>query len=180
MMHLHGVLNTTIKGNVFRRSGAVDIGLVNCDGTQVVGNLFIESNVINDLNRAIVEASDSNTHTLILSDNEVIKGKLGKAQGLVKTANNNTQVRLSGNRMDDKNDILVRTAATNVVSEASSIAGQSGRNRIFFGSTIPVAGYYQQGDIMFSQGAAASGQVGWVCVTSGSPGAWKAFGNIQP
>lgn len=52
-------------------------------------------------------------------------------------------------------------------------------NKIQFGSAAPTSGTYIQGDIVFNTGAAASGKVGWVCVTAGAPGTWKTFGVIS-
>lgn len=50
--------------------------------------------------------------------------------------------------------------------------------RIFWGSTIPTSGTYDVGDIMYFTLPTASGHIGAVCVTSGSPGTWKNFGAI--
>lgn len=47
------------------------------------------------------------------------------------------------------------------------------------GSAAPVAGTWEQGDIVLNTGAAASGFVGWVCTTAGTPGTWKTFGAIS-
>ena len=38
---------------------------------------------------------------------------------------------------------------------------------------------WAKGDIVYNTGAAAGGKVGWVCVTAGTPGTWKAFGAID-
>jgi len=51
-------------------------------------------------------------------------------------------------------------------------------NKITFGAAAPTTGTWAQGDIVINTGAAASGQVGWVCVTAGTPGTWKTFGVI--
>ena len=54
-----------------------------------------------------------------------------------------------------------------------------GGNRIDFGSAIPTSGYCQQGDVRYNTGAAAGGVMGWMCITSGYPGTWKAMGNLS-
>lgn len=43
-------------------------------------------------------------------------------------------------------------------------------------TAAPIAGAYVQGDIVWNQTPTALGPVGWVCVESGSPGAWSPFG----
>lgn len=46
-------------------------------------------------------------------------------------------------------------------------------------SAIPTLGYYRQGQIIWNSAAVPGGKIGWVCVTSGSPGNWKPFGVID-
>lgn len=46
------------------------------------------------------------------------------------------------------------------------------------GTAAPVAGTYGQGDIVYNRLPTAGGHIGWVCVTSGTPGTWKTFGAI--
>ena len=46
------------------------------------------------------------------------------------------------------------------------------------GTAIPDSGTYRQGDVVYNKNAVATGYVGWVCVREGTPGEWKAFGQI--
>ena len=46
------------------------------------------------------------------------------------------------------------------------------------GTAAPVTGAWLQGDVIENGAPAAGGNVGWVCVASGSPGTWKSFGSI--
>lgn len=48
-----------------------------------------------------------------------------------------------------------------------------------YGSGPPTTGTYNQGDITWNTAPAAAGKIGWVCVTGGTPGTWKAFGAID-
>jgi len=47
-------------------------------------------------------------------------------------------------------------------------------------AAFPTEGTHVQGDRVMNSAPAASGYIGWVCVTSGEPGAWKGFGEIEP
>jgi hypothetical protein len=51
--------------------------------------------------------------------------------------------------------------------------------REFWGGTIPTSGDWLQGDTVWNSAPAASGFIGWVCVTAGTPGTWKTFGAIS-
>jgi hypothetical protein len=43
----------------------------------------------------------------------------------------------------------------------------------------PRDGAWKKGDIVWNSDPKPSGKVGWVCVTSGTPGQWKEFGQIS-
>jgi hypothetical protein len=47
------------------------------------------------------------------------------------------------------------------------------------GTAIPTDGTWKVGDKIENTNPAAGGYMGWVCVTAGSPGAWKGYGIIQ-
>lgn len=46
-------------------------------------------------------------------------------------------------------------------------------------ASIPVAGTWVRGDIVFNTDPSAGGFIGWVCTASGTPGTWKTFGAIS-
>lgn len=54
-----------------------------------------------------------------------------------------------------------------------------GRNPGVFMDVLPAAGTWQVGDIIWKATPAASGFIGWVCTTAGTPGTFKTFGTIQ-
>jgi hypothetical protein len=51
--------------------------------------------------------------------------------------------------------------------------------KYFRGSAAPTVGTWKVGDIVYDTTPSASGNIGWVCVTAGSPGTWKSFGTIS-
>jgi hypothetical protein len=46
-------------------------------------------------------------------------------------------------------------------------------------SAAPTTGTWVVGDIVYNSTPAASGNIGWVCTTAGTPGTWKTFGAIS-
>lgn len=46
-------------------------------------------------------------------------------------------------------------------------------------SSIPVAGTWARGNVVYHSSPATSGFLGWVCVAAGTPGTWKTFGVIE-
>ena len=65
------------------------------------------------------------------------------------------------------------------VSLATSGAIKMAGKKITSGTEIPTSGTFRQGDIIYNDNAVATGYVGWVCVREGTPGEWKAFGQIS-
>jgi hypothetical protein len=56
--------------------------------------------------------------------------------------------------------------------------GFAGQKR-FPGTAAPTTGTWAIGDQILNTAPAASGNIGWVCVTAGTPGTWKTFGSIS-
>jgi hypothetical protein len=53
-------------------------------------------------------------------------------------------------------------------------------NKLFaVGNSAPTDGNFTQGDIVWNSIPKEGAFIGWVCVTSGSPGQWKPFGGIS-
>lgn len=47
------------------------------------------------------------------------------------------------------------------------------------GSTVPSAGTWEKGRIVWHVNPASSVDMGWICITAGTPGTWRSLGNIQ-
>jgi hypothetical protein len=45
-------------------------------------------------------------------------------------------------------------------------------------SRAPISGQFNKGDIVWNNDPKATDYIGWVCVASGTPGAWLPFGVI--
>lgn len=52
-------------------------------------------------------------------------------------------------------------------------------NQVNYASAAPTTGTYKRGDIVLNNAPSASGFIGWVCVTAGTPGTWKTWGVIS-
>jgi hypothetical protein len=61
-------------------------------------------------------------------------------------------------------------------------APTSGAGRVApqtFGTAAPTTGAHIVGEVVWNTAPAASGTIGWVCTTAGTPGTWKTFGAIS-
>lgn len=50
--------------------------------------------------------------------------------------------------------------------------------RFEVGNGIPTIGVYNKGDIVWNDSPVPNGNVGWICIRTGSPGEWRSFGMI--
>jgi hypothetical protein len=70
---------------------------------------------------------------------------------------------------------VIRTLETqlNLLSEGAA-AGYHGAR-----AAAPTTGTWSQGDWVKNSSPSATGWFGFVCVTGGTPGTWKGFGEIE-
>jgi len=61
---------------------------------------------------------------------------------------------------------------------ASTVASEFNESEIFC-PNIPSVGTWTLGRIVYNSNPAAGGNLGWVCVSAGTPGIWKEFGPIS-
>ncbi|MCJ8334948.1 MAG: glycoside hydrolase family 55 protein [Epibacterium sp.] len=64
------------------------------------------------------------------------------------------------------------------LSAYPALCERVGGNLVFQGASPPASGAYLVGDKVVNTQPAASGNIGWVCTTAGSPGTWKTYGSI--
>ena len=50
---------------------------------------------------------------------------------------------------------------------------------VYSAAAAPVAGTWQLGATVYNSAPGAGGTPGWVCVTAGTPGTWKAMANLE-
>lgn len=73
------------------------------------------------------------------------------------------------------------TAITNLVQNprlAEADGVYNGANSRHVDSAVPGSGYWRAGDIIYDSTPTGGSTIGWVCVTAGNPGTWKAYGSI--
>jgi len=84
---------------------------------------------------------------------------------------------ISGNLTREVNDRGVSTTGV-LANQNLRIGGAF----IFISADIPSTTYssvtFWRGDIAYDETPSASGTIGWVCTSSGTPGTWKTFGTI--
>lgn len=147
----------------------------------IVGNRFHCENSAADATQ--IRFDNSNNEVLIA--NNSFRNSLGTASGnygvRMDTATACTNFTIEGNVMQNTcirwtgHDPAVRDQALVSVSTRLS----SPVNKIVWFSAAPTQGNWLRGDIVYNTSPAASGTIGWVCTSSGTPGTWKTWGTIS-
>lgn len=105
--------------------------------------------------------SDSINHYLAASGESYLCGNNGFL-GIGFTTNASERLQVNGN-----------IRATGAFKLGANI------NQISYASAAPTTGTYKRGDIILNNAPSASGFIGWVCTTAGTPGTWKTWGVIS-
>ena len=195
------VLRQTELGSAVRNSSLVTVGTLQNLRTQ--GNLCIEDYIVDNSGSesfAIGTEAPNGKFALATLDAEfVIDTKTGAvtlgtwtADDLELTTDDTTRLKIHANgniELGTRERFITTTVhgrlgigvnnMDNDVSLATDGAIKIGGKKITSGTEIPTSGTFRQGDIVYNDNAVATGYVGWVCVREGTPGEWKAFGQIS-
>jgi len=108
-------------------------------------------------------------------------GVVGVMKGAyIEAVNEGTATTVTGLDLGSDGSTLSVGIDMNSIAAATKHIRFPGGNMVNFASAAPTAttSANLQGDVVFNTGATASGTVGWVCVSAGSPGTWKTFGAV--
>jgi len=195
------VLSANELGNSIRTSNLIKVGTLQNLRTQ--GNLTIDDYIINDADsqrlgfgteapNASISVTSLESEFIIDVEGEATKIGNWTTDDLLIVTDNTTRITVRANGKvefgkSSKSDARVSVfgklgVGVNNVSEDVSFATANGievaGTKIMTGTSIPTGGTFRQGDIVYNTKAVATGYVGWVCVREGTPGEWKAFGQI--
>jgi hypothetical protein len=110
----------------------------------------------------------------ILTDNTArLTIKANGAVSIGSKENNNALMNVFG-----KLGVGVNNVANDVTLSISNVLQIAG-TKISTGDMMPTTGTYRTGDIVYNTLPVPTGYVGWVCIRQGTPGEWKAFGQIS-
>lgn len=100
----------------------------------------------------------------------------GDATATPLITNNN----FKGNTVNEIRIITAGKAIGNTQINSTTVTTDYLNSRkVLYAAAAPVAGAWLQGDVVYNTLPAASGKIGFVCVTSGTPGTWKPWGAID-
>ena len=195
------MLSATELGSSIRTSNLVKVGTLQNLRTQ--GNLTIDDYIIYDADsqrlgfgtespNASISVTSLESEFIIDVEGESTKIGNWTTDDLQIVTDNTTRITVRANGKvefgkNSKNDAQVSVfgklgVGVNNVSDDISFSTANGieiaGTKIITGTSIPTAGTFRQGDIMYNTNAVTTGYVGWICVREGTPGEWRPFGLI--
>ena len=145
-------------------------GTTPSNGIKVCNNKFIDLNHINTANRNVIHSNYVNN--LIITNNYVkCTNSMGTYISLPSTD--------SGEIFIDNNNNDSTTFTNGEFIIQANVIKQQNPKKVQYKTAIPSDGTYTRGDIVYNINPSADDYIGWVCVTSGTPGTWKTFGQIS-
>jgi hypothetical protein len=73
---------------------------------------------------------------------------------------------------------ITESSTGRVRSQIEAPAGTAWRSRAY-GPEAPRAGTWMAGDVVYNTNPSSGGNVGWICISGGTPGVFKSFGAIE-
>ena len=196
------VLTVDSLGSSIRKSSLTQVGTLN--NLRTSGNLSIDEYIIYDSDsqrlgfgtdapNGTVSITSLETEFVIDVEGEATKIGNWTTDDLQIVTDNTTRITVKANGKVDfgrsgRNDARVSVfgklgVGVNNISDGVSLSSagaiEIAGTKIMTGTAIPDNGTFRQGDVMYNTNAVATGYVGWVCVRDGTPGEWKAFGQIS-
>jgi len=177
--------------------GGVTAPCISMEGSLVKCAIVIESNVLGALDAAYAidfpNAAGNGYPRGIRISNNLITGASGKKVCRVQFAC--SAVEFLQNDLASYGTLDIRTlldltyAQSVVIHDATGFDIYSvgapatvnypifrmGDNRMVSGTAAPTTGTWQRGDMVWTPTPTAGGVPGWICVTAGTPGTWKAM-----
>lgn len=188
------VLSETTLGLTVKNSSLETLGKVK--NLQTEGSLIIDDYFYYNENKKIGIGTSSPSATLHIS-NEHGDFKINGASGgyEIGTANPNALNLMTDGtprlQIDGLGQITLNkkvfingqlgigvknTDPTVDISTANAVSFQNKRFEVL--DNYPSHGHYKKGDIVWNSNTISGSYIGWVCTREGSPGIWKAFGQI--
>jgi hypothetical protein len=201
------ILNSTITGNTFsswpNAGGATSrnyLNIIYCNGN--IESLNFSGNLVRNVNAEVIEVT-GNLNESSVSSNVFTNVMLNAATTLtrvIKVAGNCAAFNFTANTVGRDEitatvgDVLVLITGTATFVDCSHNAfntnglaasnkggffnfGDAG-NRVAYLGDVPTTGTWRRGDIVWDTDPSASAPPGWVCVSAGTPGTWKAMANL--
>lgn len=167
----------SISGNEFGGGTSSDPAISTISSSS---GIVIENNKVMNGSRSAV--------VLLNADDCIVRGNHSNVGVSVASTSSSSGCFVSGNTNFSTDPTLSGDFSNNITSNnfnlgSGNTSAGSDRGCMFWTESDPSTVFpnttFNRGDVAFNSSPAPSGEVGWVCVTQGTPGTWKPFGAIS-
>ena len=130
----------------------------------------LDAEMVIDVNH-ISRIGNYTTSDLEIITDDTARIKIGATGNITLGTTTDTKVTVTG-----KLGLNVKNPDCDIVT-AGPVKFQGKKQEV--SNEIPTSGVYKVGDLVWNDTPRPTGYVGWVCVREGTPGEWKAFGQIS-
>ena len=153
-----------------------------CTGSgNITGNQFIDIYAAATQSKCIFFDTSTDTYNVTITGNYI--GTVGSSATYVNTYAIYQTSGAYGTRIicASGNDFSKASGGSVVISADFSVFYPDATGRAIYNTTTaaPTTGTWKQGDKVILALPSASGYLGYVCTTAGTPGTWKGYGAIQ-
>lgn len=191
-----------VRGNIVRASGQHGIAFSGCSGLGAINSNEIITPALAGV--ISIGAAQANL-SITIHENEVVGSNsvgitaenvayLSLQNNLVKDVVDGGAAGQRGYRVGGTTGIPIAEIKNNTalgvfasgqfnmtnlgITQALYEGGNTWNPRDAWSFAAPTTGTWARGDKVYNTAPTAGGNVGWVCVTAGTPGIWKSFGTI--
>ena len=170
-----------VEGNTIQECRAVGIRVYDSAGTIINANSFVDLWRSTSIATAVyTELSLETSMALTVTNNRFVRGKLVVGTDLPAGAVvNNSSINGTNSAAitvtESGNDWGNVTSAPSHTRQTTGTQGL----RVVDGTAAPTEGTWARGDQIRNAAPISGGYLGWVCITAGTPGTWRAYGAIS-
>lgn len=171
-VHIESGWGVDISGNVI--NNAFKTGIYNKAPSSVINGNQIKNASFISSGGYYIRSSGNNTQILSNTITNLSQGPGTPAAAL----RLETFTVVDNNRIFGEFDTVWDTSSRGeglIYGEMKEVAEPS----IEYGFSAPLDGRYIRGSIVYHRQPRAGGNIGWVCIGGGTPGVWRAFGEIE-
>ena len=170
------VVTNNLLSGIGTGGSANGILMLDANRTTDTDNLIIDGNVIEgtDITNGIfVWLTVVNVLNMTIKDN-----KITNDSGSVNGIRMNTTRILSGEVVNNIMKGVTYPYSNKAIDTCRFYGNTNNYANIDMLAAAPTTGTWARGEYVYNSAPAASGNVGWICVTAGTPGTWKTWGTI--
>ena len=170
------VVTNNLLSGIGTGSNANGVVMLDAERTTNTNNLIINNNVIEGGNLDVgiyIALASTNVLNATIKDNKITIDS-GNTTGI----RTHLSRILSGEVVNNIMKGVTVPYSNKAIDTMRFVGNTNNYASVDAYAAAPTTGTWARGEYVYNSAPAASGNVGWICVTAGTPGTWKTWGTI--